>query len=127
MAALLGSIGPGDEVIMPSFTFVSTANAFALRGGVPEGARWQPQQGLDPAGLGAVGVPLGRREGPHVQLVDQGQAVQQGGVHPAQEGRVVGRVALPGGKGTVRGGEGPLDPVVDGVDPPRRAALPGAS
>lgn len=35
MCALLARIGPGDEVIMPSFTFVSTANAFALRGGVP--------------------------------------------------------------------------------------------
>ena len=35
MAALLADIGPGDEVIMPSFTFVSTANAFVLRGGVP--------------------------------------------------------------------------------------------
>jgi dTDP-4-amino-4,6-dideoxygalactose transaminase len=32
MAALLLGIGPGDEVIMPSYTFVSTANAFALRG-----------------------------------------------------------------------------------------------
>lgn len=32
MAALLADIGPGDEVILPSFTFVSTANAFALRG-----------------------------------------------------------------------------------------------
>lgn len=32
MAAMLLEIGPGDEVIMPSFTFVSTANAFALRG-----------------------------------------------------------------------------------------------
>ena len=32
MAALLTNVGPGDEVIMPSFTFVSTANAFALRG-----------------------------------------------------------------------------------------------
>lgn len=32
MAALLVDIQPGDEVIMPSFTFVSTANAFALRG-----------------------------------------------------------------------------------------------
>lgn len=32
MAALLLNIGPGDEVIVPSFTFVSTANAFALRG-----------------------------------------------------------------------------------------------
>lgn len=35
MMALLADIGPGDEVIMPSFTFVSTANAFVLRGGVP--------------------------------------------------------------------------------------------
>lgn len=32
MAALLANIAPGDEVIMPSFTFVSTANAFVLRG-----------------------------------------------------------------------------------------------
>ncbi|GEO03203.1 dTDP-4-amino-4,6-dideoxy-D-glucose transaminase [Adhaeribacter aerolatus] len=32
MAALLLNIGPGDEVIMPSYTFVSTANAFVLRG-----------------------------------------------------------------------------------------------
>jgi dTDP-4-amino-4,6-dideoxygalactose transaminase len=35
MAAILAGIGPGDEVIMPSFTFVSTANAVVLRGGVP--------------------------------------------------------------------------------------------
>lgn len=35
MAALLLSIQPGDEIIMPSYTFVSTANAFVLRGGVP--------------------------------------------------------------------------------------------
>ena len=32
MAALLSDIEPGDEVILPSFTFVSTANAFVLRG-----------------------------------------------------------------------------------------------
>lgn len=32
MSALLSDIQPGDEVIMPSFTFVSTANAFVLRG-----------------------------------------------------------------------------------------------
>lgn len=32
MSALLLNIAPGDEVIVPSFTFVSTANAFALRG-----------------------------------------------------------------------------------------------
>ena len=35
MAALLLDIRPGDEVILPSFTFVFTANAFVLRGGVP--------------------------------------------------------------------------------------------
>ena len=35
MAAILSDIQPGDEVIMPSYTFVSTANAFVLRGGVP--------------------------------------------------------------------------------------------
>jgi dTDP-4-amino-4,6-dideoxygalactose transaminase len=35
MAAILSDVGPGDEVIMPSFTFVSTANAFVLRGATP--------------------------------------------------------------------------------------------
>lgn len=35
MAAILADIKAGDEVIMPSYTFVSTANAFVLRGGVP--------------------------------------------------------------------------------------------
>jgi len=35
MSALLLDLKPGDEVIMPSYTFVSTANAFALRGAVP--------------------------------------------------------------------------------------------
>ena len=35
MAAILCDLKPGDEVIMPSFTFVSTANAFALRGATP--------------------------------------------------------------------------------------------
>jgi len=35
MTASLLDIGPGDEVIMPSFTFVSTANAFVVRGAVP--------------------------------------------------------------------------------------------
>lgn len=35
MSALLAEVGPGDEVIMPSYTFVSTANAFVLRGATP--------------------------------------------------------------------------------------------
>ena len=35
MAAILSGVGPGDEVIMPSFAFVSSANAFVLRGATP--------------------------------------------------------------------------------------------
>ena len=35
MAALLSNIQPGDEVIMPAYTFVSTADAFVLRGATP--------------------------------------------------------------------------------------------
>ena len=35
LAALLCDIRPGDEVIMPSYTFVSTADAFVLRGAIP--------------------------------------------------------------------------------------------
>ena len=35
MAAILANLGPGDEVIMPSYTFVSSANAFVLRGAKP--------------------------------------------------------------------------------------------
>lgn len=35
MSAMLADLGPGDEVIMPSFTFVSTANAVVLRGATP--------------------------------------------------------------------------------------------
>ncbi len=35
MAALLADIQPGDEVIMPAYTFVSTADAFVLRGATP--------------------------------------------------------------------------------------------
>lgn len=35
MSAMLADVGVGDEVIMPSYTFVSTANAFVLRGATP--------------------------------------------------------------------------------------------
>src|SRR5579871_1591823 len=42
MAALLLDIGPGDEVIVPSFTFVSTVNAFVLRGAKPVFADIRP-------------------------------------------------------------------------------------
>lgn len=42
MSALLLDLRPGDEVIMPSFTFMSTANAYALRGAVPVFADCRP-------------------------------------------------------------------------------------
>jgi len=49
MAAILAGIGPGDEVIMPSFTFVSTANAVVLRGGCPVFVDIDPQTlNIDP-------------------------------------------------------------------------------
>lgn len=35
LAALLAQVGPGDEIIMPAYTFVSTADAFVLRGATP--------------------------------------------------------------------------------------------
>jgi dTDP-4-amino-4,6-dideoxygalactose transaminase len=50
MAALLAGIGPGDEVILPSYTFVSTANAFVLQGGVPVFVDISPDSlNLDPS------------------------------------------------------------------------------
>ncbi len=49
MAAILAGVGPGDEVIMPSFTFVSTANAFVLRGATPVFVDIQPDTlNIDP-------------------------------------------------------------------------------
>jgi dTDP-4-amino-4,6-dideoxygalactose transaminase len=42
MCALLLEVGPGDEVIVPSFTFVSTVNAFVLRGATPVFADVRP-------------------------------------------------------------------------------------
>lgn len=54
LAALLLEVGPGDQVVMPSFTFVSTANAFALRGAEPVFADVDPATlNLDPADLAA--------------------------------------------------------------------------
>jgi len=49
MAAILCDLGPGDEIIAPSFTFVSTANAFALRGAIPVFVDVQPETlNIDP-------------------------------------------------------------------------------
>lgn len=50
MAAILCDLQPGDEVIMPSFTFVSTANAVALRGAIPVFVDIDPETlNVDPA------------------------------------------------------------------------------
>ncbi|MCZ8151135.1 MAG: dTDP-4-amino-4,6-dideoxygalactose transaminase [Rhodobacteraceae bacterium] len=49
MAAILCDLEPGDEVVMPSFTFVSTANAVALRGATPVFVDIDPRSlNLDP-------------------------------------------------------------------------------
>ncbi len=58
MAALLLDIQPGDEVIIPSFTFVSTVNAFMLRGAVPVFADIRPDTlNLDEARLEGLVTP----------------------------------------------------------------------
>ncbi|HKA36886.1 MAG TPA: dTDP-4-amino-4,6-dideoxygalactose transaminase [Thermoanaerobaculia bacterium] len=58
MAAILLRVGPGDEVILPSFTFVSTANAFVLRGARPVFADIRPDTlNLDEAGLDSLVTP----------------------------------------------------------------------
>lgn len=61
MAALLLDIGPGDEVIVPSFTFVSTVNAFVLRGARPVFADIRPDTlNLDESRLEALVTPRTR-------------------------------------------------------------------
>ena len=55
MAALLLGIGPGDEVIVPSYTFVSTANAFVLRGARLRFAdSYSDHPNVDPAAVEAL-------------------------------------------------------------------------
>ncbi|MGH2898255.1 MAG: dTDP-4-amino-4,6-dideoxygalactose transaminase [Solirubrobacteraceae bacterium] len=50
MIALLAGVGPGDEVILPSYTFSSTANAFVLRGATPVFVDVEPATlNIDPA------------------------------------------------------------------------------
>ena len=52
MSAILSEIGPGDEVILPSFTFVSTANPFLLRGATIKLAdSYGTQPNIDPASI----------------------------------------------------------------------------
>jgi dTDP-4-amino-4,6-dideoxygalactose transaminase len=61
MSALLLDIAPGDEVIVPSFTFVSTANAFALRGArIVFADSHADEPNLDPATIEALVTPRTR-------------------------------------------------------------------
>jgi dTDP-4-amino-4,6-dideoxygalactose transaminase len=61
MAALLVGVGPGDEVIVPSFTFVSTANAFVLRGATPVFVEIRPDTlTMDPEALAEAVTPATR-------------------------------------------------------------------
>ena len=61
LAAILCDLEPGDEVIMPSFTFVSTANAAVLRGAVPVFVDIEPETlNLDPERVAAVVGPKTR-------------------------------------------------------------------
>lgn len=58
LSALLLDLAPGDEVIMPSFTFVSTANAYVLRGVTPVFVDIDPARlGIDPAAVAAAITP----------------------------------------------------------------------
>jgi len=55
LAALICDLGPGDEVILPSFTFVGCANSVALRGATPVFADIEPEAlNLDPAAVEAA-------------------------------------------------------------------------
>ncbi|RZU52561.1 dTDP-4-amino-4,6-dideoxygalactose transaminase [Krasilnikovia cinnamomea] len=61
ITALLLDLRPGDEVIMPSFTFVSTANAYVLRGAVPVFVDCRPDTlNLDERALEAAITPRTR-------------------------------------------------------------------
>lgn len=61
MAAMLADLSPGDEVIMPSFTFPSTANAFVLRGAVPVFVDIEPRHlNIDPDAVAAAVTPRTR-------------------------------------------------------------------
>ena len=61
MAAILCDLRPGDEVIMPSFTFVSTANAVVLRGAVPVFVDIDPLTlNIDPRKVAAAVTPKTR-------------------------------------------------------------------
>lgn len=55
MSAILSEVGPGDEIILPSYTFVSTANPFLLRGAkVILADSYENHPNIDPASIRAL-------------------------------------------------------------------------
>jgi dTDP-4-amino-4,6-dideoxygalactose transaminase len=109
LAALLSGVGPGDEVIVPSFTFVSTASAFVLRGATPVFVDVEPGTlCLDPArvaaaitgstraivpvhyaGVGADMAALGRLAADHGLLVIEDAAQ---GIDATRDGAALGAI-----------------------------------
>ncbi|MEH2158044.1 dTDP-4-amino-4,6-dideoxygalactose transaminase [Nostoc sp.] len=109
MAAILADIQPGDEVIMPSYTFVSTANAFVLRGGVPafvdirpdtlnideskiEAAITSKTKAIVPVHYAGVGCEMDEiiKIAQHYQLLIIEDAAQ--GLHATYKGRSLGSI-----------------------------------
>jgi dTDP-4-amino-4,6-dideoxygalactose transaminase len=110
MAAILSGIGPGDEVILPSFTFVSTANAFVRLGARPVFVDIRPDSlNLDERLLQAAITPRTKAIVPvHyagvscdmdaiIELADRHQLVvvedAAQGVHATYKGRALGSLA----------------------------------
>ncbi|HEX2015688.1 MAG TPA: dTDP-4-amino-4,6-dideoxygalactose transaminase [Solirubrobacteraceae bacterium] len=103
MAVLLAGIGPGDEVLMPSFTFVSGANAVALRGAVPVFVDVSPDTlNLDPELLAAAITPRTRAVLP-THYAGVGAEMQTIGAVAAQHGLIVIEDAAQGILSTYRG------------------------
>ena len=80
MSALLSGVGPGDEVIVPSFTFVSSANAFLLFGATPVFADIDPVHfNVTPESIAALLTPRTKA----VVVVHYGGHQLRHAAHPA--------------------------------------------
>src|SRR5262249_20733093 len=113
LSALLLDVGPGDEVIMPSFTFVTTATAFVLRGATPvfvdirpdtmnldegliEAAMSERTRAIVPihyAGIGCAMEAIGRIAGAHGVPIVEGAAQ---GICASYDGRPLGSIGAMG-------------------------------
>ena len=103
IAALLLDLGPDDEVILPSFTFVSTANAFVLRGARPVFADVRPDTlNLDEAQLPALTTSRTRAIVP-VHYAGVGCAMDAITAHASREGIAIVEDNAHGLFGTYRG------------------------